>query len=83
MIYECNYSYCWLRRNIIILRFLYKGAPDPSSPILDPYDCNGENPYQIEEVLEKKVWRVGYSSEQFFYTSPKNREEVKTTESDT
>ena len=33
-------------------------APDPDNPILDLYDCKGENPYTIEEILPDKVWRV-------------------------
>ena len=44
---------------------------------MDPYDCNQQNPYQIEEVLENKVWRIGYNLEQFIHTRPKNREDFK------
>ena len=43
-------------------------APDPNNPILDLYDCKGENPYTIEEILADKVWRVGYKMELMQYT---------------
>ena len=44
---------------------------------MDPYDCDGQNPYHIEEILQNKVWRIGYNLEQFIHTRPKNREDFK------
>ena len=38
---------------------------------MDLYDSKGENPYEIEEVLKDKVWRVTYSGEAMFYTRSK------------
>ena len=44
-------------------------APDPEGkPVLDWYDCKGENPYTVEEILPDKVWRVGYKMELMQYT---------------
>ena len=48
-----------------------------ASPLLDPYDCNGENPYQIKEILPNKVWQIGYSVENNNYTRPEFREQQK------
>ena len=42
--------------------------------MLDTYDCNGQNPYEIEEVLPGKIWRVGYSMENFMYTQPEPKQ---------
>ena len=47
---------------------LIKGAPKKDFPMLDIYDYNGQNPYEIEEVLPGKIWRVGYNMENFMYT---------------
>ena len=47
-----------------------------ANPVLDTYDANGETPYQIEEVLKNRVWRVGYRQEQFFFTRAKDRQNV-------
>jgi hypothetical protein len=52
------------RKNIAIKN----GAPNLKDPILDPYDCNGKNPYHVEEVLANKVWKVTYDCEQFHIT---------------
>ena len=40
---------------------------------MDPFDCNGKNPYHIEEVLENKVWRVTYDIENFGITHVEDR----------
>merc|ERR1712018_893438 len=46
----------YIRKRLMIM----SNAPDLSCPIQDLYDCKRENPYQVEEVLQDKVWRVGY-----------------------
>ena len=38
-------------------------APKPEQPVLDYYDCKKETPYEIEEVLQDKVWNVSYKAE--------------------
>ena len=53
------------------------GAPDPKKPALDLYDCKKENPYTIEEILEGKIWRVGYKMEGVSYTRPENKKNAK------
>merc|ERR1712228_538438 len=37
-----------------------KQGPDLSNPMLDLYESRKETPYTIEEILEDKVWKVGY-----------------------
>ena len=44
---------------------------------MDLYDCKGQNPYQVKEILEDKVWRVSYKLEQFMFTRPKAKEQFK------
>ena len=52
-------------------------APDPKRPVLDLFDCKRENPYTIEEILEGKVWRVGYKMEGMSYTRNENKKNAK------
>ena len=52
-------------------------APDPKRPVLDLYDCKKENPYTIEEILERRVWRVGYKMEGMSYTRNENKKNAK------
>ena len=44
---------------------------------MDLYDCKGQNPYQVKEILKDKVWRVSYKLEQFMFTRPKAKEQFK------
>ena len=62
---------------MLINLFYLQSAPKPNSHILDPYDCNGKNPYHVEEVLENKVWRVTYDIEQFSITKTENHERYR------
>ena len=43
-------------------------APNPNDPVKDMYDCIQESPYEIEEVLKDKVWKVIYKAEDFMIT---------------
>ena len=43
-------------------------APNPNDPVKDMYDCIQESPYEIEEVLKDKVWKVVYKAEDFMIT---------------
>ena len=56
------------------------GAPKPDSPVLDMYDCTKVSPYQTEEVLADKVWKVAYKMESFsgfFNTNIEHRKGAK------
>ena len=53
------------------------GAPKPDSPVLDMYDCAKVSPYQTEEVLADKVWKVAYKMESFFNTNIEDRKSTK------
>ena len=53
-----------------------QSAPNPNSHILDPYDCNGKNPYHVKEVLENKVWSITYDIEQTSITKTENRKQA-------
>jgi len=48
-------------------------APKPSNPLMDMYDCKQESPYETQEVLKDKVWKVAYKAENFFYTNTADR----------
>ena len=54
-----------------------QNAPNPDSPLLDYYDCKKETPYEIEEVLEGKVWKVMYKTENFPMTKSANKKVSK------
>ena len=45
----------------------------PNPPIQDLYDYYGQNPYEIEEVVENRIWRVNYKFENFWYTTAQGK----------
>jgi len=45
-------------------------------PILDPYDCTGDNPYNITEIV-KDIWQVGYKQENTLVTRPEVKKLMK------
>lgn len=51
-----------------------EGAPKPGSPLRDKYDCNKEDPYDIQEVVPNKIWKVQHSSENSFFTTKAGKE---------
>ena len=58
---------------IVSFSICLQAAPNPDSPLLDPYICNGKNPYHVEEVLVNKVWCVTYDVENFGVTHTEDR----------
>ena len=46
-------------------------------PILDPYDCTGDNPYTITEIVKDKIWQVAYKQENTLVTRPEVKKLMK------
>ena len=44
---------------------------------MDRYDCIGENPYKVTEVLTNSVWQVEYQMENFGITRESEKEQAK------
>lgn len=47
------------------------------SPLLDYFDCKGENPYTVTEIVEGEIWQVGYKMENTMYTRPEAKKMMK------
>ena len=58
--------------------FLFQGAKGLiQSPLLDYFDCKGENPYKVTEIVEGEIWQVGYKMENTMYTRPEAKKMMK------
>ena len=44
---------------------------------MDRYDCTGETPYKINEILTNSVWQVEYQTENFPITRESEKNQAK------
>ena len=44
---------------------------------MDYFDCKGENPYTVTEIVEGEIWQVGYKMENTMYTRPEAKKMMK------
>ena len=44
---------------------------------MDRYDCTGDTPYKINEIMKNSVWQVEYQMENFPITSESEKNQAK------